>query len=87
MKHQLTHTRQGPFICSNCGQSYTTIGHFKRHQRNHLKKQSPPGERQQPSEDLETKLVPPEPVGGYSSPIIVVKTKADADDYKVLQVP
>ncbi|NXT37927.1 ZN746 protein, partial [Pelecanoides urinatrix] len=36
--NQLTHTRRGPFICSDCGQSYTTIGHFKKHQRNHLKK-------------------------------------------------
>uniref|UniRef100_A0A663EZE1 C2H2-type domain-containing protein n=1 Tax=Aquila chrysaetos chrysaetos TaxID=223781 RepID=A0A663EZE1_AQUCH len=84
MKHQLTHTRQGPFICSDCGQSYTTIGHFKRHQKNHLKKQSPPGEGEELPEDLATGRVP---VGGHSSPIIVVKTEADADDYEVVQVP
>jgi len=30
--------------------------------------------------------VAPEPVSGHSSPIVVVKTEADADDYEVLQV-
>lgn len=84
MKHQLTHTHQGPFICSDCGQSYTTVGHFKRHQKNHLKKQSPPGEGEELSEDLATGRVA---AGGRSSPIIVVKTEADADDYEVLPVP
>uniref|UniRef100_A0A8D0FXS7 C2H2-type domain-containing protein n=1 Tax=Strix occidentalis caurina TaxID=311401 RepID=A0A8D0FXS7_STROC len=87
MKHQLTHTHQGPFICSDCGQSYTTIRYFKRQQRNHLKKQSPPGGGEEPPEDLTTGHVPLEPVGGHSSPITVVKTEADADDCEVLQVP
>uniref|UniRef100_A0A8B9QAY4 C2H2-type domain-containing protein n=1 Tax=Apteryx owenii TaxID=8824 RepID=A0A8B9QAY4_APTOW len=62
--HQRIHTGEEPYAC--CGQSYTTIGHFKRHQRNHLKKQSPPGKGEEPLEDLTTGHVPPDPAGDHS---------------------
>uniref|UniRef100_A0A8C0G1P6 C2H2-type domain-containing protein n=1 Tax=Chelonoidis abingdonii TaxID=106734 RepID=A0A8C0G1P6_CHEAB len=79
IKHQRVHTGEG------CGQSYTTLGHFKRHQRNHLRKRAPSGEGKDLAEEQDADGLPE--TGVHNGPIIVVKTEVNTDDYEVLQVP